>query len=187
MEIIKMKKQILNLAVCIILTLWLISNILALDKSLGLNPNQIGQLEIMGIKNIQVQEYPCQSNTKCYALDGDIKEKLIEIPTRVKDNCIQNTSDYSISKIINNKSVTIVVKQRICTGIYNYRDITQKEIDNIIEKAVKNKVENKLSKQEDIYYPIKENTNIKEKAISIGISISGWINKVTKGVIDSII
>jgi hypothetical protein len=143
----------------------------AIDKSLGLNSDQITKLESQGIKDIKIVDYPCQKGMKCYSLDGDIKEKLIEIPLRVQDNCITTPKIVRI----NDKYVT----QRTCSGVYNMRDITQEEINIVLERAVSKKVSDKIGKVDE-YYPVKEDVTVNEQEISIGKSIGEWVSKKIK-------
>lgn len=157
-------------------------------SKVGLQDEQIAELSTKGIKDIKIIEYPCEDNIRCFAIDGDIKDKLVKIPTRVKDNCIQNVTIEMISRYDKklNRSITIGVKKRTCTGVYNYRDITEDEVNRIVDESTNKKIESKLDKPIDEYYPIKQDIEIKMKEISIGKSIGQWTSKLLKPITDLI-
>lgn len=167
------------------LVILLVGTVTALDKSnlnadLGLDNNQIAKLENAGIKNIELIEYPCQEGYRCFAVDGDIKEKLIEIPLLVKDNCIQNVTTEMISKFDSrlNRTITMGIKRRDCSGIYNYRETTEDEIQRLAQQSLNKKLSDKAKENPIDYYPIPEGVRVETKQITIGKSIGGWVGKL---------
>jgi TFIIF-interacting CTD phosphatase-like protein len=180
------------------LALLLVGTVFAVDKGIGINPkpeplpakniglkdDKIQRLADKGISNVNLIEYPCDDGFRCFAVSGDLNENLISINTSIRDGCIMSETVMSIMKVvqvvnkkkIENKTVPFNITKRECTGEYNYRELTEDEIQTMANNALNKRLEEHIQDQNP-YYPIAEDVKVKTKPISIGKSIGDWVQQ----------
>lgn len=121
---------------------------LTTSDKLTLDKTRTDFLKAQGIKVLSVNEYECNVGSRCFKLSGDMNETLISIPLKVSSGYKIIRTKENRTVMINGKPITREVFVNKQTTEKVYRDITDKEIMNIISNSVNVKVDKMMPKNE---------------------------------------
>lgn len=151
-------KTIIISSVLIILAMSIVIADLTSTTSNILTTKQKDDLNKLGINQLTIKEYSCSDKQRCFELVGDINKSLVKIPDKVSDGYKYITKKQNITYIKDGKQITRQTNLRIKTTEKVYRDITDEEVNIILDNQVK-----KLA--EDL---TKENPSIVNHTIKYG-------------------
>lgn len=130
-------KKLIPIIIVISLVVLVTAGLITTTTKLTFSKEQLDTLNQKGIINLKVIEYKCAGDNRCFKFDGDLTDNLVNIP---KEVCIGYVKTDKIIYVLNKEGFRVPVHQRLMTGKCIYRDLTDDEIYDIIDKAVMKRI-----------------------------------------------